>query len=403
MTPFHRDQGGGVAAMAAVSLLILATLTAAAVNLTRITSAGGELQDLADAAALNAAMEIREGKPQEAAMARVEAMERPMQAAMAEGAELSLVVNAADPANVTVTGRQNLNVVMGGLLGLPQARLSRSATAIADQMTPVCLLLLEPSAPGAWALGGSSKVSARDCVGQVNSSATGAIQDQGAASASMLATHVVGAEAPLRRFYPEPQFGQRPLADPFAGKLPWPAPGAACAPDKQNVNLGKGSAPLSPGVYCGGLSFGSGARAVLKPGVYVIATGGIDFDGNAEAEGLGGVTLILLDPAGALRMSGNSALRVTAPTTGPWAGIALAQRPVSTAYWTMTGSSRLELQGVAYLPSQTLSMTGSSSLGGPNQPRAIVARRLITHGSADVDLVSGPGLPARAGGVRLAS
>ncbi|HZH46413.1 MAG TPA: pilus assembly protein TadG-related protein, partial [Roseococcus sp.] len=194
MKAFHSDRRGGVATTAAVLLLTLLVGVAAAVNVSRLNAAGNELQDLADAAALTAALELREGKADAAAAARVDALARPMQAAFkaSRPAQLQMAVNGRDPVDVTVTGRQPFAITFGGVLGLDNTVVRRSARAVVDASAPVCLLLLEQSAPRAWSMAGSPSVSGGDCVAQVNSKASGAITDQGAAAASVMATHVVG-------------------------------------------------------------------------------------------------------------------------------------------------------------------------------------------------------------------
>jgi hypothetical protein len=271
-----------------------------------------------------------------------------------------------------------------------------------DASAPVCLLLLERSAPRAWSMAGSPSVSGGDCVAQVNSSASGAITDQGAATASVMATHVVGPPSPLRRFQPLPEFNQTPLVDPYAGRLPWPAVSTPCAADRQNVSVSHGARTLRPGVYCGGLSFGAGARATLASGVYVLQTGGIDLKANSVVTGTG-VTIVLLDPAGGLQMGGNSTLRLAAPEQGAWRGIAIAQGPDATGATRLGGGSQMDLKGILYLPGQTLEMTGSARIGGAAGPRAVVARQLRMQGNPDLKLAAGEALAGRPGTVRLAA
>lgn len=404
MKAFQSDRRGGVATTAAVLLLTLIVGVGAAVNAARLNSTGNELQDLADAAALAAALELRDGKEDAAAAARVDALSRPMVAAL-EGsrpAALQLAVNSRNPVDVTVSGAQPFAVTFAGALGLDEMLVRRTARAVVDASAPVCLLLLERSAPRAWSMAGSPSVSGGDCVAQVNSSASGAIADQGAASASVMATHVVGPPSPLRRFQPTPTFNQTPLADPYAGRLSWPSPSTPCAADKQNVTVSHGARTLRPGVYCGGLSFGAGARATLAAGVYVLKTGGLDLKANAVASGAG-VTIVLLDPAAGLQMGGNSTLRLTAPEQGPWRGIAIAQRADATGGTHLGGSSQLDLKGLLYLPGQALEMTGSARIGGSAAPRAVVARQLRMQGNPDLKLAAGDALAGRPGTVRLAA
>jgi hypothetical protein len=89
----------------------------------------------------------------------------------------------------------------------------------------------------------------------------------------------------------------------MAAKITWPAAGT-CDAARTNYRAKKGVSQIEPGNYCGGMRFASGAKVTLKPGTYVVQSGSVSFGANAQVDGPGGVTLVLLDPTGSIDMQG---------------------------------------------------------------------------------------------------
>ena len=70
-----------------------------------------------------------------------------------------------------------------------------------------------------------------------------------------------------------------------SGRIPWrPSPAAACP----GLPTGYDCIELDPGVYYGGWDIGSRIRVTLRPGIYIIAGGGITIGSTGSLDSLGG-------------------------------------------------------------------------------------------------------------------
>ena len=389
------NQRGNVAVMFAVSALALTGLTGGAVTMARLNTAGTRLQDAADGAALAAAAAAQGSAATEVQVR--DAAERWAASALRNDphkdgpATTAVSLAGREPTRVTVAMEQAVETMFAGALGVERMTVRRQATAVGGPQRRACLLVLEPSAPHALELQGSPKLTGELCVAHVNSAAPGAMSLLGSAEGEMEAAYVSGPRGPVHGFKPAPQFSQPPLADPVAGRIRWPGPGP-CRPAPA-----AGADRLSPGTYCGGLEIPAGAE--LLPGLYVVASGDLVVNGRgAHGEG---VTIVLLDPAGVIELKGNNSLRLTAPTSGEWEGIAIAAKP-GPVMTTSRIFGMLELDGILYLPGQKLHLQGNAGSTGVtgSGTRVLVVRRLEARGTPTLELAGGFPSYAR-GPVRL--
>src|SRR5205823_3541203 len=103
-----------------------------------------------------------------------------------------------------------------------------------------------------------------------------------------------------------------------------------------------GTATISPGVYCGGMKLTAGGNVTLNPGIYYLDGGSLSMEGQTTLRGTG-VTLVFTSSSGSgyatASIAGGATLQITAPTTGPTAGIVMfgdRSEPLDTAY-SLTG------------------------------------------------------------------
>jgi Flp pilus assembly protein TadG len=394
MRAWIKDQGGNVAVMFALAVFMLLALGGGAFTMVRVNAAGTRLQDAADGAALAAAIQSQTPGATKAEIQ--DAADRWAASALGnhagfDGPALTTVaLEKTTPVKVTVSMVQAVDTLFAGVIGVERITVRRHATAVAGPRRNACLILLEPTAPGALDLSGTPNIRGRDCVAHVNSAAEGALRANGAsAGADLQAIYVAG--TPGRRsggFSPTPLYQQPPLPDPLTNAISWPSP-QPC-PSTPPATAGK----LKPGVYCDGLLLDRGAE--LGPGVYVVQQGGLTVQGRGvRGEG---VVIVLLDPQAEIKIPGNNALQLSAPKSGPWSGIAIAAKP-GAAVVTSRLFGVLELDGTLYLPGQSLQLQGNARIGGAGS-RAIIARRFEARGNAEVELAGGYPSSA-AGAVRL--
>lgn len=179
-----------------------------------------------------------------------------------------------------------------------------------------------------------------------------------------------------------PHTGQPPIDDPLAGiVLPAPTAGGAAKTDP---------CTQGPGTY-GAYSFPNGT-CTLQAGLYVI-TGEWSLAGTAGLDASAGVTLYFVcgtpgapvacaapgTAGGWLDSNGNGDVKVTAPTTGATAGLAIVYDRLNTSLLRLTGNGASAYVGTIYAYSAQLRFTGNGCTGA-NQS-LIVSKDLAFDGS----------------------
>lgn len=263
----------------------------------------------------------------------------------------------------------------------------RRARAIATKEFPLCILSLETDDTGIL-ISGNGSLQAQDCAIWSNSKALNAIQFQN--SGSMTAASICAAGQTrgdsITTVTPTPIDACQSIPDPLSS---WTAPSPGSCDTVGGLRLTSGGlkTDLSPGTFCGGL-WAVADKIELKPGTYFIKDGPLYLNGTDELIGEG-VTFILSGTNAKVEIQGDGILRLTAPTSGPLAGIALTEdrstKPLGwrfglapTDYVTsrVTGNGQIEIEGLIYLPTQKIEITGNG-WGKKSSPYLQVVARFI--------------------------
>ncbi len=156
--------------------------------------------------------------------------------------------------------------------------------------------------------------------------------------------------------------------DPYANvAVPTYQSGSGTCPQSYTSNYPPPK-PLNPGVYYGGLNIGNGVNITMNPGVYIVqgAPGCLNqFSVSAATVNATGVTIVLTGSgsnyATAVINNGGT-LNLSAPTTGPTAGMAIFQDPNAPSSGTNTtnnfAGAKINVTGALYFPHQKVSFTG---------------------------------------------
>lgn len=174
------------------------------------------------------------------------------------------------------------------------------------------------------------------------------------------------AQGSMSNYHPTPTEGVPPAADPLED---WPDAPVMTSLAVKTDPCGAGSTH-GPGIY--GSRNLRNSTCTLQPGVYVIV-GTWDMAGNASTQIEGtGVTLFFAcgtttnvrpcaanEAGGTLDNSGNGTLAITAPTTGPYKGMALWYDRNNAATLRMTGNGVTGFSGTLYAPSALLLINGN--------------------------------------------
>ena len=261
---------------------------------------------------------------------------------------------------------------------------------------PGCVLSLTTIA-----VQGNGDVGAPTCSIYANGSGSGAISLVGNAQMTGSLISVVGhISTGGNATYSTPEMnGATPIANPYASNTIAAAEAVSGTTCTSNglTDGGNGTYTLSPGVYCGGLTLQANSTVNLQPGIYLIEGGGLSMSGNTTVTG-SGVTFVLTGSGSTVSVSGNAKVDLSAPTTGPTAGLAFFGDPTNTDSVSFSGNGSLSVNGAMYFPGQSVSFEGNTSNGsGCTQ---LVAYAITFTGNADFGQNCGQSGTSQIGGTK---
>jgi hypothetical protein len=244
-----------------------------------------------------------------------------------------------------------------------------------------CIYVLEDTEQDAFSYNSSARLDA-DCGLRVNSSDSRGTHltsnsNVSVDTASLTGNHIEESSSVL-----DTENGLRtdvwPRApDPLGYLVPPPSGGCNFV----DLSLDQPAVTLSPGVYCGKLEVKNDTVVTLNPGVYVIKGGEFMTTSSSRVQG-DGVTFFLTEGGGyplkPLSFQSSSILDLSAPTTGPYAGILFYQDPDAgdesiIHRWESNSVHRLE--GALYFPTQTVRFESSVQISAAYT--IVVARRVV--------------------------
>jgi len=141
-------------------------------------------------------------------------------------------------------------------------------------------------------------------------------------------------------------------------------------------------------VYCGGIKVNAGANVALNPGIYYLDGGSLTVDGGATLTG-NGVTLVFTSRSGkdksyaSATINGGATVNLTAPTSGPTAGIVMFGDRLMTADtpFKLNGGSSEVFQGAIYLPAGDVTFAGGAAVN--NGCLQLVANKITFVGNSN--------------------
>jgi hypothetical protein len=171
-----------------------------------------------------------------------------------------------------------------------------------------------------------------------------------------------------------PTYGMPAAADPLAGIAPPsnPGPPTGCkSPCSVSTSGGTTKNPvvLNPGEYSS-ITIGKNSVVLLNPGIYYIdGSNGVQFNGSATVTG-SGVMFYFTGSASINAVGGGnqvSNIQLSAPTSGPYAGILMYQDPNDTNVGgnpnsgpTLGGDDKSFFDGVLYFPNDQITFFGNA-------------------------------------------
>ena len=261
------------------------------------------------------------------------------------------------PNAVEVIILQSATGFFSRIMGVNGTNVRARAVALASGGTG-CVMSLNQTASGGTTVQGSAQVTLNGCDMYDDSTDPSGLVVGGSAQISarrVLSAGGISGVQNIQAQTVDPY--QQVVPDPYAD-VPLPSDAAGC--DHKNYTVKK-TETLNPGVYCGGLSLNAGAVVTLQAGTYIMDGGSLSVNGGATLAG-NGVTLVFTSGANAT-INGGAVVNLTAPTSGPMAGIVVyADRntPAGTAF-KFNGGAQQYFGGAVYVPTGAVSFAGGAN------------------------------------------
>lgn len=246
----------------------------------------------------------------------------------------------------------------------------------------------------------SASVALQGCSLYSNSAAANAFDMSGTSSfegsgVSVVGGSVVGSNSTITT-ETGVRTNQESIRDPYSDVAVPPYSG--CTYNSASLPSGTyGGSYSSPVVFCNGLQLNSGVTVTFNPGIYIIDRGQFQVNGGATLRGTG-VTIVLTSSTGSdyaiATINGQSTVELSAPTSGPTAGIVLYQdrRAPSGFENILNGGAGQKIQGAIYFPSQIVRYTGGSS-STTDACTQLIAAQVILRGQSNFQMnCSGTGV-----------
>ncbi len=380
MRGFIRDQRGNVAILGALAASLVVAGAGFGVETGYWYYEQTRLQQAADAAAYAGAVELRGGGNEDAILAGATAAAK--ENGFKPGADTIAVVSpatvggASDGHAVKVTISRTETRFFSAMFSDDPVVVGASATATYNDTANACVLALDKSASAAVDFGGNTTAVFEGCVVMSNSMASDAAEVSGSAEVTtpcLVAVGDVNVNNGLHLTDCAVSItGSAPAADPFAD-VEMPQDTGVCKSDA--------GANLHPGRYCGGMNLKK--NVTLQPGLYIISGGELRINAGAVVQGAG-VTFFFTDDASA-NFNGNARMTLSAPTTGPYAGLLFMGSPDNDDVGnTFNGTADSTFTGALYFPSQAVDYLGNFS--GANGCTRVVAKTVSWSGSTTVQV-----------------
>jgi Flp pilus assembly protein TadG len=137
---------------------------------------------------------------------------------------------------------------------------------------------------------------------------------------------------------------------------------------------------MNPGIYNG--DFNPSGNVTLNPGIYVI-NGNVTMAGQGNSVTGDGVTFFFTGGFATTGSWKNAGWNITAPTTGPFAGIAFYQSRTSTGGINVAGNGDISITGTFYAPGTNVDFGGNGSLTVNGQ---YISNQLNAHGNGNINI-----------------
>ena len=276
-----------------------------------------------------------------------------------------------------------------------QSAASPSYTSTTAAGAKICLLALDPANTDGIHIQGDNRIDYTGCWAHTNSGLATAINSNGSVARAVGAGHcAVGSFVDDHQdFSPTPQGGCATVPDPFARVSAYSASGtyaptftppaipSSCK--SSNLNLKKGSYTLEPGRYCGGIHIQAQANVTLNPGIYIIENGDLNVQSGASLTGSDVLFYFTGDAATMTVIGGGTIDLHGRRSDSSFSGFLFMAKPgaSTTQISNIQGGGTFNLEGMLYMPKQTVLVTGNGDVNGSSPMFGMVAKNFDFRGN----------------------
>jgi len=391
---------GAVAVIVGLMSVVLIGFSALGIEVTAVLVKYQRMQSAADAAAVAGAVALAASSPS-GATAEAEA-EAAADGFIAGKQGVTVTVNnpplsgpnAGSNAAVEVIIVQPQTLVLASIIYRGAWKVTTRAVALVGSNASSCVLQTDTSSTAGVQVSQGAAVTLNGCGLAANADGGMALSVGSGGSLTASAVTAIGsgggAGVTTTPAADNIAFSQRATADPYAVVAVPAVSGCEHGSAGNPLNLGWTQSPQiiqADGAYCGGLSLDNGANVVMSPGVYIMSGGSFSVAGGATLVGTG-VTIVLTGPGPdytTVSISNGATVTLSAPTTGPTAGMVFLQNRNASNTGSNTtnifaGGSSLNFTGALYFPSQPVYYSNGTTTS--SSCTQLVAWRMVFTGSA---------------------
>lgn len=386
-----QDRAGNVAVLFSIGAPLLILAGGGSIDYLRTLSAKASLQALADGAALAGAQSLRLANANAASVGQVVSGF----VASRAGATGNVAVASNLTTNNTVVAvqlTQTVPTVIAHAVGLgPTNVVAKAQAKNAGNSLPVCVVGLDPAQSKTIAVDVAT-MNAQGCQVLSDATATDSVSISNGAKMNVgrLCSSGGARSDGTSNYSPAPQTDCPPLVDPLANRAA-PTVGSCFM---NNLKITAGPMVLLPGTYCGGLEISGSATVFMMGGVYVMKDGPLTVKAGGTLQG-SDVSIYLASDDATLQIANSSNISLSAPATGPMAGILIFENRAAPLYRNHNFQSRNapNMLGTIYMPRGILNIgvgggggSGGVAVGANSAWTIIVARRLQVTDNQQLNL-----------------
>jgi hypothetical protein len=287
--------------------------------------------------------------------------------------KLTVAANIIDEATIKVTIDTYRMSFFGNLLPAGGFRTHVEATAMTMGKSPLCVLIMGPSAGDDLHLTGTSQLQA-PCLVHGNQNLT---VDGGAA---LTATESEAGSTATGPITPSANMGAPVIGDPFTALNTSFPTNCTQSPGSNNVNI-TANQTLPAGVHCGAMTVVGNTVLTLGPGEHY-------FGGNLTLKSgsqIAGTDVVMIFAKGVtLDFKGASSISLVGRQKGPLAGFVLIDDRADTGTFNLESDPFVNVTGAIYVPNATLNIQGGKKAGQASDWTVIAASALTMTGAPNL-------------------